>query len=89
MRTFERNRQAIIEYLSLRLMDATDSRGKRVLRRYCRINDIPVTESDIDDMVSEAVRRRMALRIKKLDARIDNLRDQLIALNDKVDALHL
>ena len=81
-------RETIIEHLSLGLKDATDSRATELVVKYCRKNSIDATDRDISDMVSEAIRRRMVIRIKDLRSDLQELRLQVIALNQKVNNLH-
>ena len=76
-----RNRQKIINRAAQLLENANDSRVADMIARYCRKRDIPATDRDIQDMASEAIRRRMVAKIKQLQS-------QLIALNDKVNNFH-
>ena len=81
MRKFERNRQAIIRIVSGKLEGVDDSRPTDMVRTLLKRYKIPATNQDIENIVNEAIRRRMVERIK-------TTRDQLIALNNKVNQLH-
>jgi hypothetical protein len=101
-RIFERRRDEVIEFVSARLINATDSRASEMVRRYCSTYDIPATEQDISDMATEAVRRRMVAKIKDLsdtvavlsdrqailNGRVTTLENQLVSLYQKVNSFH-
>ena len=87
-RTFERRRDEVIAHIAERIGDTTDSRLRREVGEYCVANGIPATSRDIDDIVSEALRRKLIEKIKDLDARIDQARTAFLALKAKVDSYH-
>jgi hypothetical protein len=101
-RTFENWREYIITQAALRIKDADDSRLADEIREFCQKRGIPATENQINDMASEALRRRIIDKFKEMIARIvaledalqvaadkhATLRDQVIALNAKVNSFH-
>ena len=109
VRTFERWREIIIEHASTRINNADNSRLIDLITDFCKSRGIPATDQDIQDIVSEAIRRRMVEKFKELIAdinqlkarvtalenaiqtgidRYDTLKQQVIALNQKVDSFH-
>ena len=87
-REFERHRNQIIDAVADWMKDADDARAVSQTRYLCRKHEVPATAQQIGDMATEAIRRRMIDKIKQLDDRVVILRDQLIALNDKVNGFH-
>ena len=92
-RTYERQRKKIIKVVSAELVGADDSRTVEAVRHYCRLHDVPATESQINSMANEAIRRRMVQKIKLLEdrvvilhERVTVLEEQIVALNEKVNS---
>ena len=79
--TFERNREVMITFISNRLVGATDSAALEMVRRYCQTFNIPATSTQMADVASESIRRRMVAKIKTLN-------EQLTSLNNKVNSFH-
>jgi len=88
VRTFERNRSRIIDHIAARIGLLTDARAIKWLRAYCRLTGIPATESDLNEMAQEAVRRRLMDEIRQLKENQVTMRDAFLALKAKVDQYH-
>ena len=87
VRVFERNRKQLIAYISARLDGASDARAIKMVRRYCKLAGIPATNTQINEIANEALRRRMIEKIQTLDSQLHQLHDIVIAQGELITDL--
>jgi len=87
-RTFLRRRDELVRYVADHIDNAQDTRLRRLIMAYCVDNDMPVLPIDIDDVISEAIRRKLIEKIKDLNDKLDQARTAFLALKSKVYSYH-